>query len=73
MTNAAPLPTLPRAATVQPKKTNEPLNTRITLTSNAYAANSTASATADLADTSTIADDDHDHFKGMTAKKQGIT
>ena len=67
---AAPLPTLPRLATVQPKKTNAPLNTRKTLTANAVADNTAAAATADISATSNFYDDDHDHFKGMTEKKR---
>ena len=66
------LPTLPREAIVQPKKTNAHLKTRKTLTANAAAANATAAATSDLAATYTFANDYHDPFKGMTAKK-GIT
>ena len=73
VTNASSIPTLPRAAIVQPKKTNTPLKTRTTLTANAASANATAAATAALAATSTVADDHHDPFKGMTAKKKGIT
>ena len=70
VTNADPLPTLPRASKVQPKKTNAPLNTRTTLTNNAPAVNADASVTAALAATSTVAGDDHDPFKGMDEKKK---
>ena len=65
--NDAPLPTLSREATVQPKNMNAPLNTRTTLTANA-----SASATADLAATSTVADDYHDSFKVMTEKNKEL-
>ena len=62
--NDAPLPTLSRAATVQPKNMNAPLNTITTLTDNA-----SDSATAAIAATSAVADDDHESFKGMNEKK----
>ena len=68
--NAAPLPTLPRAATVQPKKTNAPLNTRTTLIDNAASTNDNTSTTEALSATYTVADYRHDPFKGVTAKKR---
>ena len=71
--NAAPLPTLPRAATVQPKNMNDLLNTRTTLTANDAYTNAAAAATLAVSDTSTVADDDHDYFKGINTKIEGIT
>ena len=69
VTNSATLPTLPWAATVQPKNMNAPLNTRTTLTATSAAVNVAAAATAALVATSTVADDDRDPFMGMTSKK----
>ena len=69
VTNDAPLPTLPRAEKVKPKKKNAPLNTRATLTDNAASDSAAVSATSALAATSTVADDDHDPFRRMTGKK----
>ena len=68
--NADTLPTLPRAAKVQPKKANALLNTRTTFTDNDASANAAASATAALVATSTVDNDDRDPFKGMNAKKR---
>ena len=62
VTNAASLPTLPRAETVRPKETTAPLNTRTALTTNAADANADAASTAVLAAKSSVDDDDHDPF-----------
>ena len=67
--NSDPLPTLPRAETLQPKNMNAPLNTRTTFSSNAAAENDNAAATAALVATSTVVYNERDPFKGVTSKK----